>query len=402
MSMNRRKFLQLTAAGLWLPAPLWAGSGETQRRFLFVYCKGGWDTTFVFSPMGHNPEVDTEPEAEETQSGGIIHVDHNTRPAVRRFFEQYGSETCVINGFEVRSIAHDKAQRLLFTGSPGTEYDDWGSILAFEQAANMPLPYINVSGPSYAATTQEAVARLGSNGQLNTLLKSDDIARPSSIIESLEDASVLERANQGVLNLDSQMGRVLGSLSGAENLVDTIQFSGGENFKERLQTVVDCFELDVSRCGIVQYDGHQDLGWDSHGANFIQATHFQDLFVALGDLMSELHQRPGSNGGVLADEVCVVVLSEMGRHPKLNNNQGKHHWTYTSAMLVGAGVAGGQVIGKYDDNFFGMPIDLKSGNLDELGDPLTAKHLGATLLALGGIEPELYTGGVGAIEAALK
>jgi uncharacterized protein (DUF1501 family) len=191
-------------------------------------------------------------------------------------------------------------------------------------------------------------------------------------------------------------------LSGAESLVGSVEFTGGVTFAERLSTVVDCFELDVSRCGIVQFDGHQDLGWDSHGANFIQAHHFQELFTALGDLMNDLHQRPGPNGGVLADEVCVVVLSEMGRHPKLNNNQGKHHWTFTSAMLLGAGVAGKQVIGKYDDNFFGMPIDLKSGELDDLGEPLTAKNFGATILALGGIEPELHTGGVGAIEAALK
>ena len=402
MGIDRRKFLQLSAAGLWLPAPLWAGSGETQRRFLFVYCKGGWDTTFVFSPMGNNPEIDTEIDAVEIESNGIRHVDHQSRPAVRRFFEQYGSETCVINGFEVRSIAHDKAQRLLFTGSPGTEYDDWGSLLAFEKGATMPLPYINVSGPSYAARAQEVVARLGSNGQLNTLLKSDHSSRPSSIIESLEDQLVMERANQGVHALDGQMSRVLGSLGGAESLVDSVEFTGGVTFAERLSTVVDCFELDVSRCGIVQYDGHQDLGWDSHGANFIQANHFQELFTALSDLMTDLHQRPGPNGGVLSDEVCVVVLSEMGRHPKLNNNQGKHHWTFTSAMLLGAGVAGRQVIGKYDSNFFGMPIDLKSGELDDLGEPLTAKNFGATILALGGIEPELHTGGVAAIEAAIK
>ena len=124
--------------------------------------------------------------------------------------------------------------------------------------------------------------------------------------------------------------------------------------------------------------------------------------VVLTDLMDDLKTRPSPNGGFLIDEVCVVVCSEMGRHPKLNNHQGKHHWTYTSAMLVGAGVAGGQVSGQYDSQFFGLRVNPSTGQLDDLGEAMTDKHLGATLLALGGLDAEIYTGGVSPIEAALR
>ena len=402
MEFNRRHFLQLSAAGLLLPGPLWAESSPSGRRFIFVYCRGGWDTTYVFAPMGDNSEIDTEPDGRELESGGILHVDHFERPAVARFFSEYGANTCVINGFEVRSIAHDKAQRLLFTGSPSTGNDDWGSILASQQLSAMSMPYIHVSGPSYAANTQEAVARLGSNGQLNDLLQFSSEAQPSALVEGLEDAWVLERTRKGQRPFDVRMGRVLESLGGVEELVGAVDFKGGVDLSTRLDTILDCFELDVSRCGIVQYDGVADLGWDTHGGNAIQSSHYEELFGVLCDLMEELKRRPSPNGGALSDEVCVVVCSEMGRHPKLNEHQGKHHWTYTSAMLMGAGVSGGQVIGAFDNNFFGRRVNLSTGQLDDQAAALTDKHVGATILALGGLDPLEYTGGVGPIEAVLK
>ena len=98
----------------------------------------------------------------------------------------------------------------------------------------------------------------------------------------------------------------------------------------------------------------------------------------------------------------MVVLSEMGRTPFLNGSEGKDHWTFTSAMLVGAGVAGGRSIGGYDERLFGRPVDLASGELDASGTSLRSAHLGATLLALGGVESGEQLAGYPPIEAALE
>jgi len=96
------------------------------------------------------------------------------------------------------------------------------------------------------------------------------------------------------------------------------------------------------------------------------------------------------------------VLSEMGRHPQINDSGGRDHWTYTSAMLLGAGVRGGQVIGELDEDFQGRPVDLVTGEARDDGTGLVPGHLGATLLALGGVDPgDVLTGGEGVIEAAL-
>ena len=57
----------------------------------------------------------------------------------------------------------------------------------------------------------------------------------------------------------------------------------------------------------------------------------------------------------------------MGRHPQINASQGRDHWTYTSALLIGSGIHGGLVIGAMDENFLGLPVDLSTGELTEPG-----------------------------------
>jgi uncharacterized protein (DUF1501 family) len=128
--------------------------------------------------------------------------------------------------------------------------------------------------------------------------------------------------------------------------------------------------------------------WDSHTSNnALQSPLYETLFRELDRLLTELSTWPGTQGGTLLDETVVVVLSEMGRTPFLNGTGGKDHWPYTSAMVIGAGVAGGQAVGAYDDNLQGLAIDLQSGELDPDGVVPGCDVFGATLLALGGLDP---------------
>jgi hypothetical protein len=64
---------------------------------------------------------------------------------------------------------------------------------------------------------------------------------------------------------------------------------------------------------------------------------------AFAALISDLDQR-----GLLA-ETLVCFVTEFGRTPKLNKFQGRDHWTNSySIVLAGAGIRGGQVIGRTD------------------------------------------------------
>jgi uncharacterized protein (DUF1501 family) len=64
---------------------------------------------------------------------------------------------------------------------------------------------------------------------------------------------------------------------------------------------------------------------------------------AFSGLIADMDQRG------LLDETLVCFVTEFGRTPKLNKAQGRDHWTHAySIAMAGAGVPGGQVIGRSD------------------------------------------------------
>ncbi|HJT76641.1 MAG TPA: DUF1501 domain-containing protein [Gemmataceae bacterium] len=85
--------------------------------------------------------------------------------------------------------------------------------------------------------------------------------------------------------------------------------------------------------------------WDTHTHNFSilrenKLPHFDLTYTAL---LQDLHDRG------LLDETLVVVMSEMGRTPRVNAAAGRDHWTFCySVLLAGAGVRGGTVYGASD------------------------------------------------------
>jgi hypothetical protein len=85
--------------------------------------------------------------------------------------------------------------------------------------------------------------------------------------------------------------------------------------------------------------------WDTHTKNFSilkenKLPGFDQTFTAL---LEDL-DRDGA-----LDETLVVVMSEMGRTPKVNGSAGRDHWTFCySVVFAGAGIKGGTVCGASD------------------------------------------------------
>ena len=124
-------------------------------------------------------------------------------------------------------------------------------------------------------------------------------------------------------------------------------------------------------------------GWDTHENLVLQLRDgysgakqgvgllptFDHAFAAL---LTDLQQ-----SGLL-DHTLVVALGEFGRTPKLNVRGGRDHWPRVfSAVLAGAGVPGGQVIGSSD----------RTGE-SPLDQPITPRDLVATIYTLLGFDPD--------------
>jgi len=87
-------------------------------------------------------------------------------------------------------------------------------------------------------------------------------------------------------------------------------------------------------------------GFDTHSNNFeAMRAHGEIMDPALASLIEDL----ASSG--LLEKTLVLMLSEFGRTPRINENAGRdHHAKVFSCFLAGGGVKGGQIIGSSDED----------------------------------------------------
>ncbi len=120
--------------------------------------------------------------------------------------------------------------------------------------------------------------------------------------------------------------------------------------------------------------GMARLGWDTHVQNFptIKNNLAPPLDQGLSTLLTDLDERG------LLDSTLVVMMGEFGRTPKINGNAGRdHHGRANCALLAGAGIPRGLVLGKTDAKA-DSPIE----------SPVTPADLAATIYQTLGIDPE--------------
>jgi hypothetical protein len=329
-------------------------------------------------------------------------VDHPARPAVRAFMSRWAADAIVLNGLLVRSIAHDPCRRILLTGVPSGDIADWPAILAAEARETYVLPHVVLGGPSFSGDLGAVVARTGAYGQLDALLAGgalDGLDQPVTPLpgpaHALVERWLARRGPAFAAGETSVRGKALGSAwedarGRARELQDlawTLALGQAADLAGKAALACDLLSQGIARC-VTLDTGGGSLVWDTHSDNDVRQTPlWESTFAGLSQLMEGLARTPGVSAPRLLDETCVVVLSEMGRTPALNSANGKDHWPSTSVLLLGAGIAGGRVIGGHDSTFAGRAVDPRSGTLDDAGVVPTAQMLGASLLALGDVDP---------------
>ncbi|MBI3410130.1 MAG: DUF1501 domain-containing protein [Planctomycetes bacterium] len=115
--------------------------------------------------------------------------------------------------------------------------------------------------------------------------------------------------------------------------------------------------------------------WDTHTRNFailrdVNLPEFDRTYTAL---LEDLQLRG------LLDDTLVVVMSEMGRTPRINGNAGRDHWTFCYGMwFAGAGIRGGTVYGS---------SDAQAAYVRDL--PVSTGDVCATIYECLGIDPDM-------------
>ena len=125
---------------------------------------------------------------------------------------------------------------------------------------------------------------------------------------------------------------------------------------------------------IVQVNMGSVQTWDNHSNIFktLKDRLLPPTDQGVAALITDLDQR-----GIL-DDTLVMMLGEFGRTPKINNKAGRDHWgPCFYALFAGAGVQGGQVIGKTDKHAIYPSTH-----------PYSPEDIGATVYSLLGIAPD--------------
>ncbi|MBV8762632.1 MAG: DUF1501 domain-containing protein [Deltaproteobacteria bacterium] len=403
--MNRRDFFKLggAAGALAALAPLVkskhgvAGTRATKspRRLVLVMAQGGWDTTYALDPKVQSAKVDV-PVGAVQQFGNLDVFTDASRPNVTAFFTKYAPQTAIVRGISVASVAHRECVKRMATGTREETNPDMGAIVAHDLGNDLPLPYLILGDTAFTGQYAVSAGRVGATNQIIALLDPNQAyptgqANPFDPSDA-EDALLHRYAQASVDRAKATRGAAGYNRRRLDDFVEAID--RGEALKpvragfgtrgrtllldSQVNLALDALQQDISRAVML----NTRLAWDTHTQNDDQAGFHESTFAGLTSLMDQLAARDGWRAGTkMIDDTVVVCFSEFSRTPKLNANMGKDHWPVTSALVMGAGIAGGRAYGQTTDDMQATPINVGGTQTN-----LMSQHFVGGVLAACGVD----------------
>ena len=270
------------------------------------------------------------------------------------------------NAALIRSIRgtngdHGRAQYELQTGfnqAPNVMHPGLGSIIVHEREPLGDLPaYISISGnparAGYLGQQCEAyyVGRPGEKDPYLAFPEGIHHARGQKRLEILARMNARASAQLGASELKASER----ALKDAVALMESPALKAFELNEEKPATVERYGNTEFGRGALlarrlvekgVRFVQVNRGGFDNHG-NIFEAmrNHGATMDPALASLLSDL------KASGLLSTTLVVVLSEFGRTPRINDGGGRDHWARVfSAFMAGGGVKGGSIIGASDED----------------------------------------------------
>ena len=213
-------------------------------------------------------------------------------------------------------------------GFLGQNYDPW------QITGDPNKPEFRVDALSMAAGMD--VVHLG-----RRQLLLDEINRKQSQFAEVAQSLRLQKDQQLAINLltSSRLAQAFELHRESDGMRDRYgRTTGG-------QSLLTARRLIEAGIPVVQVNMGPVQNWDSHGDIF--QTLKNRLLPPLDQGVSALLDDLDSRGRL--DDTLVMMLGEFGRTPKINIGRGRDHWGQCFfGLFAGAGVQGGQVIGRSD------------------------------------------------------
>jgi uncharacterized protein (DUF1501 family) len=402
MNFTRRLFLGAGLAGLGALALPRRARAAGPHNLVVVFARGGWDPVWAIDPKSSSDIDSPAGTVKKFHNNQIDILTDATRPNVEAFFAAYADQCAVVRGISVGSIAHFSCHVRMMTGTRTELSPDLGMVTAVTHGGELPLPYADIGGGAYAGAHAAKMGRLGQRNQVVTLINRAKAHKPAASLD-YDDPTLLDITPAELADLRAyaearadkaapvraafgenarRLGDYRDCFQRADDLraipeLQGLQLSGNSSLASQLDLAITM--LQQTSCA-VYLDSRQD--WDTHDNIADQGDNHNAMFADLALLMQKLADAE------LTGNTTVVVMSEMGRTPKLNApgpTGGKDHWPVTSALVLGAGVAPG-VYGGTDNQLNARNIDLTTGKADDNSpDTLGYDNFAAGLLTLVGV-----------------
>ena len=331
-----------------------------QKRVLVVFLAGGLSQLESWDPK---PGTDT---------GGPFRKIQTSVPGIQ--ISELLPETAqrmhhlaLVRGVNTKEDEHGRGTTIMLTGrrtEPGIQYPHIGAVSAKLLGGMQPshgLPgHIQIHPAGGSGFNKQDAAFLGPQYAAVTLADGKppaDLFRPAGLNDSVDAQRELFRRK-----LNERFARSRRSASTdayAESYDQAAQF-----YQKR-----DVFAIDKEDPKIADRYGRHDFGRHlllarrllEAGVTFVKVTHsnydthhenFDFHIEQLGEfdrpfavLIDDLAERG------LLQSTLIIVMSEFGRTPKINDRYGRDHWSKAwSIALGGCGVKGGAVVGATNTN----------------------------------------------------
>jgi hypothetical protein len=306
-----------------------------------------------YSPIEYRGEMGTI----KTNTGEVV---SETIPRLAKIADKFA----IIRSMTHGEAAHERGTHNMFTGykpSPALQYPSFGSVVSHEYGPrnNLP-PYVcipnqpNIYAGNGYLSSSFAPFSLGSD-PASSGFKVRDLSLPSGVnderfsrrksaLEAVNDYFAQRDKSDNVQAMDTFYERAYSMVSSAQarEAFDLAKEDaklreryGQNQAGQRMMMARRLVEAGV-RMVTLTYGG-----WDMH--NDVTAgmkRQMPALDQALSTLLTDLDERG------LLDKTLVMLSSEFGRTPKINQNAGRDHWPKVfSVLLAGGGVKGGMIHG---------------------------------------------------------
>ena len=331
-----------------------AQNKSSHRACILLWMAGGPSPYETLSPLeGHGNGGNTK--SISTSVPGIRIAEHLPHIAAQM------NDFALIRSLTSKEGNHNRASFLLHTGylpTPTVKYPSLGAVAALQ------LGEKRTALPPFVRIGRSTRLRVG-GGLLGTQFDPfahRDPKNPPGNTELTTDTNRYRRR----LNLLAQLQETQNVAAGVK---DSHQATYNKASRMILSPEMRAFDLSLEPKQIRDAYGNSDFasgcllarrlveagvtfvevncrGWDTHQDNFTKTHELAgQVDQPTAALIKDLKQRG------LLDSTLVVWMGEFGRTPKINARGGRDHYPRVfSAAMAGAGIRGGQVIGRMSDD----------------------------------------------------